>query len=287
MDLNEIAEAQEAARRALTLDQNLSQAHAVLAAVNVLRGDWLPARRESQAALSLNEADPTVHNFLSQLHGNAGHLRLAAQAAREAYRLAPGYAVYSINIAVAASLSGLDAEAVHYVHQGLELGYSANLPIISIIHANAASRAGNWQEAANRMEGALPTGARLPGGTEAVRLIYAAATDSTKRPAAIDALRNLRASVAAMNSTILVMLSLTWYVSLGALDAAYDLADERLQRFGIVGLTLGALWLPEMREFRQDPRFSMLADRLGLIEYWKEYGPPDNCELRDGKLVCH
>ncbi|HJS21643.1 MAG TPA: winged helix-turn-helix domain-containing protein [Steroidobacteraceae bacterium] len=287
MDLNEIAAAQEAARRALALDENLSQAHALLAAVNVLRGDWLPARRESQAALSINEADPTVHNFLSQLHGNVGHLRLAAHAAREAYRLAPGYAVYSINIAVAASLAGLDAEAVHYANQGVKLGYTPNLPILSIIHANAAFRAANWQEAANRMQGALPPEAHLSGGTEAIRLIYAAATDSTKRPAAIDALRNLRANAAAMNSVFLVAVSLYWYAVLGALDAAYDLADERLQRLGIVGLTLGALWLPEMREFRQDPRFSTLADRLGLFEYWKEYGPPDHHELRGGKLVCH
>jgi Tfp pilus assembly protein PilF len=286
MDLNEIADAQEAAQRALVLDQNLSQAHAVLAAINVLRGDWLPARQESQAALLLNEADPTVHNFLSQLHGNVGHLHLAAQAARESYRLAPRYAVYSMNIAVAASLAGLDAEAIHYVNQAVKLGYSANLPIISIIQANAAARAGNWQEAANQMQGVLPREAHVAGGAEAIRLIHAAATDSAKRLAAIDALRNLRASVAAMNSTLLVALSLTWYARLGALDLAYDLTDERLQRFGIVGLTLGALWIPEMREFRQDPRFSALADRLGLIEYWKEYGPPDNHELQGRKLIC-
>jgi hypothetical protein len=42
-----------------------------------------------------------------------------------------------------------------------------------------------------------------------------------------------------------------------------------------------------MRDFRRDARFLPLTERLGLIEYWKEHGPPDNHELRNGKLICH
>jgi len=30
-----------------------------------------------------------------------------------------------------------------------------------------------------------------------------------------------------------------------------------------------------------------LCRRMGLFEYWNVYGPPDNCELKDGKLICH
>ncbi len=88
----------------------------------------------------------------------------------------------------------------------------------------------------------------------------------------------------------MVVLSTQWCTMLGALDPAYDVANEGLDRFrrsGTIGGSWGGLWIPEMRPFRQDPRFQALADRLGLIEYWKQYGPPDNCELRDGKLICH
>jgi hypothetical protein len=46
------------------------------------------------------------------------------------------------------------------------------------------------------------------------------------------------------------------------------------------------LWLPEMRPFRSDPRFhEFAADRLRLLEYWEEYGPPDGYALRAGRLV--
>ena len=44
--------------------------------------------------------------------------------------------------------------------------------------------------------------------------------------------------------------------------------------------------MPEMKAFRQDPRFQALATRMGLMEYGQQHGPPDGCELRDGKLIC-
>jgi hypothetical protein len=27
--------------------------------------------------------------------------------------------------------------------------------------------------------------------------------------------------------------------------------------------------------------------RMGLFDYWSKYGPPDHCELRNGKLICN
>jgi hypothetical protein len=44
---------------------------------------------------------------------------------------------------------------------------------------------------------------------------------------------------------------------------------------------------PELHAFRQDPRFQALETRLGLMEYWQQFGPPDDCDLKDGKLTCH
>jgi hypothetical protein len=45
--------------------------------------------------------------------------------------------------------------------------------------------------------------------------------------------------------------------------------------------------MPEMHSFRRDPRFQGFVTRLNLIGYWKQYGPPDDCALQDGKLTCH
>ncbi len=51
-------------------------------------------------------------------------------------------------------------------------------------------------------------------------------------------------------------------------------------------LVLGVLWMPQMRAFRQDPRFQALATRLKLMDYWKQYGPPDDCALLSEQLEC-
>lgn len=69
---------------------------------------------------------------------------------------------------------------------------------------------------------------------------------------------------------------------------AHGTLDE-LETTGVLtgAVHVGAYWLPEMRPFRRDLRFQAFVTRLGLMEYWKQYGPPDDWDLNDGKLTCH
>jgi hypothetical protein len=48
----------------------------------------------------------------------------------------------------------------------------------------------------------------------------------------------------------------------------------------------GWLWTREMSPFRQDAQFQEFVTRLGMMPYWEKYGPPDDCDLKDGKLSC-
>jgi hypothetical protein len=78
---------------------------------------------------------------------------------------------------------------------------------------------------------------------------------------------------------------------LGALDAAYVLASRSVDEgvsVGMVGsrIYLADFWLPEMRPFRQDPRFQAPVMKLKMIDCWKQYGPPDGCELQAHQLRC-
>jgi hypothetical protein len=41
-----------------------------------------------------------------------------------------------------------------------------------------------------------------------------------------------------------------------------------------------------MRTFRQDKRFHALIARYGSIPFYEKYGPPDECALEAGKLIC-
>ena len=65
------------------------------------------------------------------------------------------------------------------------------------------------------------------------------------------------------------------------------LLDRRLDKSGTGGTDWIEVWRPEMRPFRQDARFQAFVTRVKLPDYWMQYGPPDACELRDGKLTCH
>jgi hypothetical protein len=43
--------------------------------------------------------------------------------------------------------------------------------------------------------------------------------------------------------------------------------------------------MPEMIAFRRDARFQDFVRDLGLIDYWRERGPPEGCELKGERLL--
>ena len=50
-----------------------------------------------------------------------------------------------------------------------------------------------------------------------------------------------------------------------------------------------SLWYPQFKTFRNLPQFMVLADRVGLLAFWHEQGPPDGCILVESpemRLVC-
>ena len=55
--------------------------------------------------------------------------------------------------------------------------------------------------------------------------------------------------------------------------------------FEQIGTDVGPLWMPEMIAFRRDGRFQDFVRDLGLIDYWRERGPPDGYELQGERLL--
>jgi DNA-binding winged helix-turn-helix (wHTH) protein/TolB-like protein len=69
---------------------------------------------------------------------------------------------------------------------------------------------------------------------------------------------------------------------LGETGQAFDAVNAALNRHEL--LEPWFLFAPVTRPMRQDPRFVGLANRLGLIEYWRETGKwPDFCTDRSGE----
>jgi hypothetical protein len=171
----------------------------------------------------------------------------------------------------------------------VDLGLPKTLSPIPLMFGFAALREQRYTEAADHLVQDLSV--QAVAGEHAVRLALNALATSGETAQAIGALRAVELQAnprkLAWNGLGLICQLYTW---LGSLDHAYEAAYRTLDemaRSGPVWIFPGGFWSPEMQAFRQDPRFQALVTRLGLMRYWEEYGPPDNCELRDGHLICH
>ena len=185
-DPQALDKAEGAARHALSLERDLADTRAPLARIAAFRGNWVGARRDYEAALASNPDEPTLHAHHATLLENVGHVRTALAEAREADRLAPGLGIVSVQYSVIYSILGLDHEAVQYADRAINLGVPPDNRVFHIIYSHAAYRRGAMAEAGAQMIQALPADARETGGSDAVELVYAALSDSSRKTAAID-----------------------------------------------------------------------------------------------------
>jgi TolB-like protein/tetratricopeptide (TPR) repeat protein len=288
---NALNDAEQAAHRALALDGSLAGVRAVLGFISACRGHWIKAEAEIRESLALLSNDPEVHLVHSvYVTQSAGHLRKAIEEAEAACRLTPLTPVYTFYVGIAKASVGQYTEALQWIRRSIADGLPESAGPVSDVLAHLAQQQRRYDAALGHMMNALSPAWRAAGGAGVVRLFYSALAQPSGNKAAVAALRGLETGLRTedfgqVDSKRLIM----WYTNLGALDLAYEAADHALERFallGTVGIAWGVLWIDEMRPFRRDARFQAFVERLGLMEYWNQYGPPDNCELLDGRLIC-
>jgi len=208
---------------------------------------------------------------------------------QEAYGLAPADTEIISTLAAIYSLKAQNGEALKYAQVAAELGGSGT-NLIEVTRQQVAVRNGHCGEAADLILTALPAALRSPEGISAIRQVFAAFCAPIGRDNAARALtaflRNVKPDALAFQPRQEIVV---WYAMLGDFDAAFDFANRTIDqeaRSGNVELGWPAIWLPEMRSFRQDVRFQAFVTRLKLFDYWKLYGPPDDCDLIGERLVC-
>ncbi len=269
--------AEAAARRALSIDPKIGEAHAVLAQVNSERGDLLDAESGFFFAISLEPNEATPHHWYSILLGKAGRLEAALEQARRAQELDPTSAVIASNLAGMYLVRGEDEQALRYARQAESLGLSGKA---SGIEAQVALRRKQWDEARRliRTQEDLP-----PQLRDLVGRYVDAVADPSQRAAVVAQLRAVDPAVFKQEDL------LGAYVELGALDVAYEIQGRMLDADPKAWLSRWATntWGPESAAFRRDPRFGELAARTGFADYWKQYGFPDGCRAGDDTpIVC-
>jgi TolB-like protein/tetratricopeptide (TPR) repeat protein len=285
-----LEKSEEDARRALALDASLPEAHLALGDVAALRGRWVEAEMNCRTAANAQPPDARILAFYAvNLLLTTGRLREAHTLVSEAYRLAPADAVIVRDNAIVDTSLGLDSSAIRFADLAVELGMPSNAQFMQSVYISAAVRSGHYEEAGARFAAWMPAALREAGGTDAFKLAYIAMGDQQKVPAAVAALHRLVQDAWSGIDGPARRFLVTLLTRLGAVDQAYDVANRALDEFvrdDWYGGPWTVLWLPDMRAFRKDPRFQAFATRLKLIDYWKQYGPPDECDWRGEALTC-
>ena len=270
--------AESAARQALSIDPKIGEAHAVLAQLNAQRGDLLDAESGFFFAISLEPNEATPHHWYSLLLGRVGRLQQALEQARRAYELDPTSAIIAANLAAMYLMQGDDEQALRFSRLASELGMDTKQ---IGVEAAVAMRRGQWQEAKRLIE--AQTHLKDAMRPFIPRFVDALA-DPKLRPQAVAEMR-------AIDPAVMKQVELIGpYIQLGAVDVAYGLIFDALDQDAKAwtkGWDTTIAWGIDGAAFRRHPRFAELSQRMGLVDYWKQYGYPDGCRAgEDQPVVC-
>jgi adenylate cyclase len=266
------------ARQALSIDPNIGEAHAVLAQISAQRGNLLDAESGFFFAISLEPNEPTPHHWYSLLLGQVGRIGAALEQARRAHELDPASPVIAMNLANMSLMAGEEEEALRLNQLSSDLGISKKN---TGIEAAVAMRRGQWDEARRLI-------VLQEGIPEAIRPQAARYVDAVANPKLIP---QVVAELQAVDPAVVPQFELIQpYIHLGQLDLVYAMLFKSLDEDPMSWSKHWALehaWSPEGKAFRQDPRFGELARRMGIVDYWKQYGFPDGCRAgEDTPVVC-
>jgi TolB-like protein len=293
-----LAAAERAARHALTLDPKLAQPHIILASIYGERGRTLDMEAERRAAVTLAPGDGLIRSVSSTMLVGPGHVREGLVEAQKAYELAPANPQVVAHLTYPHIVLGHNREARQYADAAVDLGFPREIWPVSTTYELLALRAKRYAEAADIATRALdphdPDQART---AEVIRLVYAALGDPSRRDAALASRSRLYPASAWPSRPAPVNIALcdrssTYYALLGAVDVATGLARQchatikPEDAFLRGGFGFG-FWSPEVRPLRRYPGYMALNGATSDVrEYYRRYGPPDDCDLNGGTLVC-
>jgi TolB-like protein len=286
-------DARARAEEAIRLDRGAAGPYAIRAVLDSGAGAWLDAERGYTAALELDDRDPIVRDARAfHLLAPAGLIERACAESDRA--IADGPAIANLHVARAglAVISGdLDA-ARSALDMARLLGGNEERTSVLFVRADLARASGRWREAASSTAADAVQWLDLADAANLVETVFAAAASGgPARAKASEAVRTFSEQAdcdgrlwAVPGAAGQLML---WQMLLGSIDDAYAVADRLVaawRRTGqLASISLNQFWRPELKAFRDDPRFGPLVTELGLLPLWRRIGvPADQAQLMRG-----
>ena len=268
------AEALFAADRAISLDDSLVEARAVMAAVAQLRGDWIESKRIYDEAISNAPDNTMLMLWRAEHYRDLGYIKENRAQLETALERDPSSPPIQIALAMNQHITD-DFETGQETLQRLWKDQGIETP---------TGWFGTWHVHVRKSEfdAAETWLAESPLTID---------TDLLAR--FIDAMRN--GSVPARNEMASDVLTAYkkgfpgWFAyvlldHLGATDTAMEIASRETDT-GRFELSI-VMFDPNFPAPRQTEQFEEIVRRLGYVDYWRKYGPPDFCTEIPPPSIC-
>jgi len=245
--------AEQAAQRALELDDSLPEAHFALSFLRTYSWDWATSEREIKRTIELNPNLALAHNgYAIYLSIRKRYAEATAETLR-ARELDPLSIWASANVGSIYNFAGQYDKAIEELNKTLELDRNFAIAYVFLGYVYAAKR--DYKQAISAYKEAI----RLGDNSPSIGIYLGAAYSyAGERDQAQSILKHLESSKDYVSPVELALL----YESLGKRDEAFASLEKGYQAHDVQ-----LPWAntdPAFNSLRSDPRFQNLMTRIGL-----------------------
>jgi TolB-like protein len=281
--------AMSAFQRALQICSTLGVAYKItVPSYEGVANEWIDQEMQFLHALAMDPNDVSLLRWYAMHLMQTGRITAAVDVTRRAYRIDPLAAAIVIEYARVLQQADRCAEAIPLSAEGRELGGSP----MRFVELNCAQDSGTLLEVLDYQEALTGRNLMQIVSIDMSNEDAAAASFDDNHPARAAIREGVKAAWAAdpspRNSAINLIVGLA--IQVDEFDFAFEVLNSLIRGNQIAGFNLGhsGLWGPKPanQRFRTDPRFVGLMARIGIADYWREFGSPDHCRSEDASFIC-
>jgi len=257
--------AQDAAQKARGIDDTLALPYAVLARVDFYRGRMLESESQFAQAIARDPKDSTSFLWRALLYSRVGDFDKAVADMRMAVQLEPYLGINHGWLGITSGLSGDRNTGDSELRRGAELGWSS-APYYQALFSLGD---GNAALAAEQLT-AYFTQRQTP--REYSDAVIAAVLDPAKRQALLAISNTISRNVDGIGTTS----------TLAALGLHHEAVERAVESSAArEDVSVVGRWYPSARGMMADPRYLELAEREGLMSWWRARGFPTGCTVAE------
>ena len=248
--------ARAAAPRALELDPDLAEGHAVLGLIlQTYDWNWTAAEREFQLAIELNPNYPISHYHYSYFLVESGRWAEAIHEATEALSRDPVSAVLNAALAFVLLLARQYDRCISQAHTAIEV--DPNMTLSYLVLGTAYAQEGRHSEAIEIYEKGIALGGMWSYQKAFIGCVHIRSGDREKARKVLQELEQER-----LTAYVPFMASAFVYEGLGEHDKAIEMLEKACENRE-TNLAFLKTW-PYLDSLRDDHRFQKIERRVGL-----------------------